>query len=274
VKVGIASFGAVSPEQRNNFELLKRRYQVFMEARKNCDIFILLDQGNVATDDWLQRNAKRFGSPDIVVGGGTRISLAEPRWVGQTMIVPTGTQGAFVGRVDVAIDGTEKKMTFSRTTIDQTVQDDPEVLKLVQDYMKQQSTAVHSGSVAVSSEPPRPYYAYQSCVSCHAAEYEQWKGTRHAKAVGTLLKQEKAVPDCLPCHSEMYKRMKRVVVSSDQLGGVECMSCHSNVLPHGADYKKKGDTGAIRAVCIECHTPERSPNFDPVAAYEAVRHVR
>jgi 2',3'-cyclic-nucleotide 2'-phosphodiesterase (5'-nucleotidase family) len=52
VNVGIVSFGAVVPEKRDDFELMKERYRVFTNTRKSCSVLILLDQGNVATDEW------------------------------------------------------------------------------------------------------------------------------------------------------------------------------------------------------------------------------
>jgi hypothetical protein len=174
----------------------------------------------------------------------------------------------------VEVSGSEKKMVFSRTMIDKTIQEDPDILKIVDAYYKSQGVNNNSASSSSSVEGQQPYYPYQSCVSCHVAEYEQWKTTRHSKAISTLIKQEKAIPDCLPCHSEMYKRQRRVVINSDQLAGVECMSCHSDVLPHGADNKKKENPEFVRAQCSGCHTPERSPKFDLKTAYEKVRHTK
>ncbi|HPP75438.1 MAG TPA: multiheme c-type cytochrome [Armatimonadota bacterium] len=272
VRVGIAAFGAVPPDRRNDLELLKKRYQAFSDARKQSDILILLDQGNIATDEWLQENRNRLGSPDIIVGGCNRIGLNEPKWVGQTMIVPTSTMGEYVGRVDIVIDNDKKKMTYSRTLIDPVIEPNPDVDKIVQDYVKSQSVQTQTQTQA-STNQALPYYPYQTCVGCHPAAYEHWKTTRHSKALSTLLQKEKAIPDCLPCHSDMYRLTKRITVSADQTGGVECMACHANVLPHGAEYKKKGDTEAIKAACLECHTKERSANFEPTTAYERIRHA-
>jgi len=273
VKVGIVSFGAVPPDRKDDFDLLKRRYQVFAEARRNCDVLILLDQGSVATDDWLERNANRFGSPDIVVGGGTRILMQAPKQIGQTMVVPTSTQGMYVGRVDVEIVGTEKKMTYARVEMERTINDEPDVLAMVNAYMEQQRSAWGRSAAPAVVTAAEAFSSYQSCIPCHRSQYEQWKTTRHAAALRTLMDQNKAIPDCLPCHSEAFKRTARIAVNPDQLGGVECASCHSNVLPHGADFRKRGDTGAIRAQCPECHTKDRSPDFDPITAYEAVKHT-
>lgn len=272
VKVGIVSFGAVVPEQRNNFDLMKKRYQALSEAAKASDVLILLDQGNIASNEWLERNGERLGTPDIVIGGAVRMPLSEPQWVGKTMVVPTSSQGAYVGRIDIEINGDEKKLTYTRKAIDPAIEENPDVKQIVDDYIKSQKVSTRNGSSTSAVEAPQPYYPYQSCVSCHGAEFEQWKTTPHAKALGTLLTQEKAIPDCLPCHSDMYKRAKRVVVNADQIGGVECIACHEEVLPHGPDMNKKDDPAKIKSRCITCHTKERSPDFDLDKYYEAVRH--
>lgn len=272
VKVGIVSFGAAAANQSSTIAALKDRYRFFSEARRKSDILILLDQANLASDAWLAQNAKRLGSPDIVVGGSSRSYLGQPRQIGQTMVVPTSTQGTYVGRVDVDLDGKEKKLTFSRTAIDPTIEDDPEVLKIVNGYNERQRQALSHQSSSQSARSRQPYFQHTSCKSCHSKEYEQWKSTRHAMALNMLVKEGKAMPECLPCHSEMYRRTNRVVLSPTDPSGVECASCHLNVLPHGAGFKKKGDTRALQARCAECHTAEHSPSFRMPEYYDAVKH--
>jgi len=271
VKVGVVSFGGVPSERKNSFELIKQRYRAFMEARRSSDVLVLLDQANVATDDWLQRNGTRFGSPDVVIGGATRASVPGSKQVGQTMVVQTNTMGQYVGRIDIDITATERKMTCSRQLLDQSIADDPDVLKIVREYYSRGTASVSSGSLPGTYTGT--FHSYETCTGCHKPEYEQWKTTKHAMALRTLLEKGKAVADCLPCHSEQYKRTMRVVIREGQAGSVECESCHSNVIPHTVDYRRKGDTAAIRGTCPTCHTKERSPDFDPAAYYKRVEHT-
>ncbi|MBI2842496.1 MAG: hypothetical protein HYX78_03770 [Armatimonadetes bacterium] len=130
LKVGVVSFGAVAPDRRESMDLLKLRYKLYAEVRGKCDVLILLDQANVATENWLERTGQRIGQPDVVVGGTPRIGLKDPKWVGSTMIVPTSTKGTHVGCVDIEVTGTDKKMTYSRTSLDPSIADDQEILKL------------------------------------------------------------------------------------------------------------------------------------------------
>jgi 2',3'-cyclic-nucleotide 2'-phosphodiesterase (5'-nucleotidase family) len=269
VKIGIVSFGAVPAGEENNYVLFKERYRTFIEARQKSDILILLDQGRVVTADWLSKNAKHFGSPDIVLPGAERSDLPDPEQVGQTMILPTSTQGRYVGRVDIEWDGTIRKATYSRTLISKDIADDPDTVRLVKEYTERARLAASQSPVDSIK-----YINYQSCSACHTKETEQWRGTRHANALNTLIAKGKVIPDCLPCHSEMNRRTGGITLGGDNIGGVECSSCHIDVLPHGADYEAKGDTAAIRTACQNCHTKDKSPNFNPDAAFESIKHTQ
>lgn len=262
IKVGIVSFGYVPPEKYTP-DIRKAQCESFQEARKESNVLILLDQANVATDEWLGDNKAALGYPDIVVGGISRMPLTEPRWVEQTMIAPTSSQGTYVGRIDIEIDEDKMIMTFSRTLIDPRVPVDPDIRKIVKAYEKSQKVSFGGKSYEL-----QPYYSYQTCVPCHTEEYKQWSETRHGKALATLLDAERAIPDCLPCHSDMYKRQNRIVETRDKVGGVECIACHIDVLPHKVNYVKKGDTSIIKAKCQECHAKERSPDFDLDSYYD------
>jgi len=131
IRVGIVSFGAVKPEQRDNFDLLKMRYKTLREVRSKCDVLVLLDQAGVATEEWLERNAKKLGCPDIVVGGTAWVSLNEPKLVGSTMIVPTSVRGAYVGQVDIEMHDGKTKMNWSRIPLERSILDDKEVVKIL-----------------------------------------------------------------------------------------------------------------------------------------------
>jgi len=271
VKVGIVGFGAVSPELKNDSNLLNRRYEAYKKARNKSDILILLDQANIATDEWIKNSENLYGSPDIVVSGCIRISLDDAKIIGQTMIVPSSTQGTYVGRVDIDLTGNDRKIAYTRILIDPAIKMDKDVKKIVEDYTRSQNMLTNAEDFT-SDDEVQPFYQYQSCIPCHKSQYEQWKTTRHAGALNTLEAKGKTIPDCLPCHSDMYKRMKRIAISADRIGGVECIACHSDVLPHNSDYKKKANASLIRKKCNECHTQERSSDFNMDKYYEKVRH--
>jgi 2',3'-cyclic-nucleotide 2'-phosphodiesterase (5'-nucleotidase family) len=280
VKVGIFSFGMPTEGGPDDFATLKQRFQFYAEARQKCDVLVVLDQGNIVTDEWLERIAKRYGAPDIILTGTRNMSITDPRMVGETMILPTSVQVNWLSRVDVEINGGSKKKEYKKVQLDDTYKDDPKVLQMIRDYQAGKLVSPSpmkpdtASAPMIGTTPETTYYGYESCTSCHQAEYAQWKTTKHAKALKTLQVQNKTLAECLPCHSEMYKRVQRTAIRPDGLGGVECQSCHSNVVPHSGDYKAKHDTKAIHDACKTCHTTERSPSFNPAVYYPNVMHKK
>jgi hypothetical protein len=291
VRVGIVSFGAGD----DSVKLLRKRYEAYAEARRKSDYLILLDQANIATDEWLAKSAARFGAPDVVIGGANNSTLTEARQVGSTLVVPTSRQGLKVGRIDLTVDGTSRAVKVTQVAMDPTIVDDPDISKLVSAYTEEQRRLTQikvaaayrynqSPAAAVANDPKTaeatrvdamaqgPYYNYQDCATCHKKEYEHWKSTPHAKALRVLTKSGKTIAECLPCHSEMYRRTESVVTDETLMLGVECASCHESVLPHNGVPAKREDATVIRAQCLKCHQKERSPGFDPEKSYEAVKH--
>lgn len=284
IKVGMFSFGAraASDAAADEYESRKTAYLAYKEARAASDILIVLDQARVVDKDWLERNGVRLGAPDIVVGGTTRMSLPKEEVVGKTHIVQTSMQGKLLGVVDVVMEqGKEPVFECRLIPLDEQVPADPAAEKLVKDFIAktQGGSATHPGNVpnptVASSSPDRPYYSSLSCKTCHQKEYDSWQTTRHAHAVETLVSKKRAEPGCLPCHSEMFKRLQRVNLPSQSggVGGVECASCHMQSLPHGME--RRGVTAKTKVsldTCRVCHTRDRSPNFEESGYLAKVLH--
>lgn len=284
LNVGIVSFGAVSPENTDQYAFRKSRYLAYKTARASCDILIVLDQSNTITADWLGRIGARLGAPDIVVGGVRNAGISEPQVIGKTHIVPTGQETREIGVVDVRIvRGEEPRYSWKRVmnmwdTKAKTgdADEDLKVKTLVWEFLR--PGQVVPGSVP-SAPPPlptdgKPYYASVSCKSCHVKQYEDWAKTKHATAIKTLVKAERMLPECLACHSEQYRRSKAVSVPTDDIGGVECATCHINALPHGMERGTVAARTRVSAMgCIECHTAEHSPRYDEQAYFPMVSHL-
>ncbi|MDX9972205.1 MAG: cytochrome c family protein [FCB group bacterium] len=132
-----------------------------------------------------------------------------------------------------------------------------------------------------------------SCKMCHnkpaeGAQFTQWMGTKHAKALETLKSAEaKAVsdklgltvapaenPDCLKCHVTGYDAAaKKAPAKVKMEEGVGCESCHGPAGAHVAMAKKAmsdktlkpGEAMAVKPeekVCTECHN-DKSPTWNP-----------
>lgn len=282
VKVGVVSFGGVTlaPGQ-NQYELRRSLYAAYKEARDGSDILILLDQSNIANQEWLERNAARLGAPDIIIGGIANAAMSQERVIGRTHIVPTFTQSRALGVVDVEFTpGQDPVMVWRKVPLGPDVPEDESIAKRVDEMMleirKKAGVVVSAaeGAYTPGQHNPNSYYPPLTCKACHIEQYEDWTRTRHAHAISTLLDARRAIPECLECHSEMWRRAKRIVLPQEGIGGVECATCHFDSLPHGMERRDSGVRVKVNPrLCIECHTSMHSPNYDEATYLPKVSHL-
>jgi len=140
-------------------------------------------------------------------------------------------------------------------------------------------------------EAPRKLLSFQegemlgakACKECHLAEYNHWKRSPHAKAMGTLDKRPEA--ECVQCHATAKvsgpppSHLKDYLVEE----GVGCESCHG---PGDAHVKAGGGTEnieklgddcpvcVIEAVCTRCHTSRWDPGWNLEADLPKVAHSK
>ena len=281
VRVGVISFGFV-PDDANVNEYARRKalYAAFKAVREKSDILVVLDQANVVNRDWIERNEKRLGAPDIVIGGGMRQYLAQAEVVGKTYIVPTSMQGKHVGVVDVEFSaGQQPKFTLQKIALEANVVEDEAVKKQVKEFMGKGRPQI----VNAEPKPPvvqqavnpnaKPYYPSALCKTCHVKEYEDWRTTEHASAIATLTSEQRMIPECLKCHSEMFRRLERVTVMPKGEGGVECATCHMGSLPHGLERKNvTAKTKVDPKMCVECHDKQWSPKYEEKSYVAKISH--
>lgn len=284
VKVGIVSFGAppIDADPADDYAMRKARFAAYMQARAKADVLILLDQADVADPDWIQRNGARIGAPDIVIGGASK---SGPLVVGKTQIMPTSVEGKTVGVVDIEMaDGRDPKLSARSVVLDDKIKADEAVAKQVSDFS---IATTHPGTVASAHPGPAPapaqgtqgtqgtpYYSPALCKACHINEYEDWRKSKHASAIATIVEAKSLTPECLSCHSEMFRRLQRVTVPSDNVGGVECATCHMNSLPHGMERRSAAAKAPVnKALCLSCHTKDRSPNYNERTYFPKVVHA-
>lgn len=132
-------------------------------------------------------------------------------------------------------------------------------------------------SVVVTKEPlasvnRESYVGAGKCSTCHKKQYKKWQMTRHAKSLLTLKKDNQLFESkCLRCHTTGYGEQDGFsdLTETSHLAGVQCEACHGRGSRHIADvnvsgWDKIGDcvNCQIRKVCMVCHTPQHSPDFD------------
>ena len=284
IRVGIISFGFVPPSpDGSEYARRKSLYGAYKAVREQSDVLVVLDQANLIDKDWIERNAGRLGAPDVVIGGTMRQYPDQGQLIGRTQIAPTSIQGKHVGVVDVELaPGQEPKFAVQKIPLEQEVAEDAAVAARVKEFMSKIAqpptyTPPEAGgpgrkSTVVGSR--KPYYHPQLCASCHVKEYQDWETTKHAHAVATLSKEQRLIPECLKCHSEMYRTLERISNVPDQAAGVECATCHAGSLPHGLERKNvKTRVKVDPKICLECHDKQWSPNYDEKVYMSKVSHI-
>jgi hypothetical protein len=112
-----------------------------------------------------------------------------------------------------------------------------------------------------------------ACRSCHAAAFDRWRATGHARDFSGLLAGDRRLSACLRCHVTGYgERLGyRAGGEGQDLANVGCEACHGPGADHGRSAHPElvpTLTGGecppceINRICRLCHTPERSPGFD------------
>lgn len=285
VKLGIVAFNALRAEI-DTLETSRKRVAAYSAAREESDVLVVIDQGFVVTDDWLQGLGKRLGEPDIVLPGYKYSPQTGARKVGKTNFSPPSSKGYHVGVFTVRLQsGQEPNVEFSRTEMTEHIADEPEVAKLVDDYMKnrgalrlespvQQTSQVEPLAAQLSGFQVEAQHNPDTCKSCHKSQYNSWAKSKHAFALESLKKKERMVPECLKCHSEIFRQSGSLTASGSLSNGVVCASCHYTVLPHQADYKAKGRAVEDVNTCLVCHDRLNSPNFDEKTYWPRAAHVQ
>ena len=283
LKVGIVSFrgSRSSLSGQTDFKLRRALYSAFREARDASDVLILLDQANLVSADWLKRNGPRLGEPDIVIGGIGNKRLKEQQVVGRTHILPTSSQARDLGVADIEFTpGLQPRIVSRIIPLGNDVADDKQIAQRLSEHrlkLHKQTIASPRSKTSYITKPASggtPYYSSRLCRVCHREQYQDWLNSGHARAMKTLVDAESVTPDCLPCHSESYRRLKeaRVPKASDT-SGVECATCHADALPHGMARRNVAKkTRVDPKLCLQCHDDEYSPDYDQETYFARISH--
>ncbi|HVZ72310.1 MAG TPA: multiheme c-type cytochrome [Polyangia bacterium] len=122
---------------------------------------------------------------------------------------------------------------------------------------------------------PWEYASTKTCGYCHEKQVAQWKTTDHAHAFATLTAKHDQDHTCLGCHVIGFLQpggSRDIIMARTQFVDVGCEACHGPSTEHVRSVnKKKGTSRKVSpTVCLGCHTPDWSPDFDPVAAMKEI----
>ena len=150
---------------------------------------------------------------------------------------------------------------------------DPEVERLVAEYDRDVSelnlawAAEHGQPCPPPERGEASYVGNQACHGCHAAAFEVYQRTGHARAYATLEAVHRQYRlDCIACHVIGFQQPGGVcrVDRVEARRNVGCENCHGPGSLHLAD-RTAASVPRPRPgprVCLGCHTPENSIHFD------------
>jgi glycosyltransferase involved in cell wall biosynthesis len=117
---------------------------------------------------------------------------------------------------------------------------------------------------------------YEFLRKCHEAEDKAWQKTRHARAYPSIKKARRQDdPECILCHTMGYGRPGGFVsiAKTPALGRVTCQACHVVTADHNdKDVKAEPEIYINSRLCMSCHGPVQSPDFDYFVAKPKILH--
>ncbi|HDS29632.1 MAG TPA: hypothetical protein ENN67_01175, partial [Firmicutes bacterium] len=282
--------------------------EVMAEFKKqNVDFVILLADTDTDVIDTVLESVDGI---DLVVHSQIFFNKSTP--IGpklvndSTRIVQIGGNGELVGRLrlDFQPDGAIIDEETMLAELDPSVPVDGAIAKILYEYKLE----LRKNRDEYMTDPGTPFARYISpdltdllsgytginiCISCHQQYAIDVQLVGHRDAWRRLPTENLQDPNCLPCHTTGWGVPTGLAnpYRDTHLTGVTCEACHGPGADHARDmYKAKGEydpeyalpeenpTGlefsryVPRDVCIRCHTPEWSPNFDYETWVPRVNH--
>ncbi|HKQ61448.1 MAG TPA: multiheme c-type cytochrome [Candidatus Polarisedimenticolaceae bacterium] len=256
------------PEQRVRAELAALRAQ-------QVDVVVLL--AAMHKDD-ATRVAAQVPGIDFVLGCYGGVTTETEERAGDAVLMYAGYEGQQIAELRVFLDAARhvSRVTTRLHRLSATYQVDQAMLDFVNSVPRTTPPTTEGAGEAAepAAAPAGPYAGLGSCRGCHAAAFEQWSGTAHAHALGTLDKQNKAAShECLVCHTTGFALAGGFtdLQATPELAQVGCETCHGPGRAHTADPSRPYGKVNIGS-CTVCHDRQRSPGFDYYSALPKVSH--
>jgi hypothetical protein len=243
--------------------------------RNSVDLLIVLANTGVERAKEL---AQQISGADVIVCGHGADEIKSYYLINNVYVVKAGYDGVNIGKLVLSLDRHNKIIDAQGEviTLDKDIDEDQEMLGLLDAY--HQSLKDHADELFTGEQRPPAsggsYAGAEKCSGCHQSQAQQWSTTGHAAAFSSLVgKKQDYNPECVICHVTGFGYtggFKRPDESQDR-ANVQCEMCHGAGAEHAA--QPAPGYGKISALaCINCHTSDRSPNFDYATYYPKVAH--
>lgn len=278
--IGIVSAGWAPDPDLPEFKNTLR--ELLSAARADTNFVVLLSQLGMDADRKLLGRDGLGELVDVAITAPPILGVPKPEILSRTLLLPTSTKGRELGLVEVRLEGDKAWYHSEPVTVAKDLPEDPQIAELVNQYYDERSeTAGEADPIedgTIEDTPPLPdvfslgeqrlirargYLTADECGRCHEEQLTQWKSTRHALALRTLIERNRVVQDCLVCHSEANRRGLPFEQEGADLFGVDCAACHGAGLFHASRSGAKESIVRKPAeiLCRRCHTQERDANF-------------
>jgi hypothetical protein len=292
LKVGFIGLMDDDPRKVGVFEQLEQAYvSNYMQAartylpelRSKADIVVALAHVGLGN----ARNlAEKLTDIDVVLVGHGTDRTSMPEKIGETILMKSGSKSSSIATLLLAIDDDNRIVGFDgmAESLKSKGRENLRVAQYVkscEDRESQRDRLLARRKYKMPVIPRRPevlaaegYLGWETCKACHAGIHERWSQDPHARAFATLAEGDKwNDPACLPCHTTGYE----VAAERDsadvrpEMWNVQCEACHGM----GTKHRRDGTMRTVpESVCLRCHTPEWTPNWNYEEALKRIDHGR
>jgi hypothetical protein len=279
IRVGIfavvadEAFGFPPQEWRKGLKVeppLEAAKREVAELRPACDLIVALSHQRLMDTRELAAGAAGI---DVVVSGHDERMLPKGEKMGEALLVAAGDEGRLLGAITMTRQPKgPPQLSLLMTELSAQVPDASWVTDLYWQYVKE---AKDQPPPDWKDTPvPPAYESAEACGKCHQPEYDQWLTTRHAHAYASIKRSGRQDdPECILCHTIGYGRKGGFVSMAEtpDLGRVTCQACHAVTSEHGPAAALKGAPKDPKLdpmininsrLCMSCHGPIQSPDFD------------
>ncbi|MDH7570112.1 MAG: multiheme c-type cytochrome [Armatimonadota bacterium] len=274
-RVGVTSLPP-PPAGESHDAYLQKAVAALREMRGRCDYLILLSQLGMEADKELARQCGTQG-PHLIIGNLEAQSLRVPLPAGNSILLPTGPGGVRVGVAEITLPRLRQPELEMAVVQEGRGESGghPDVMAIIGAYFAERQKEFLANvdpKLATKSTREGAGDIYR-CGRCHKTEARRWSGGRHARAVDTLLRQNRMVPECLVCHTTRY-RNTGIFDHSARAGSVDCTGCHVIDAKSGSPCPDKATRTRGVDTCLPCHTAVNSPHFNYPRYLPQVDHTQ
>jgi hypothetical protein len=227
---------------------------------------------NILLTDTPVSGLKEIKGWDVIISSSGEI-LEEPLRIHDAIVLTGYPKGKKTGMLTLEIDRSGMVTAFQHKWLilgGDTVED-ANVRHVLQDYDARVAQLLKEEERTFTETS---YLGVSRCEQCHQPFVKSWEKTKHAGAFSDLQRVGKSFdPECVICHTVGFGEEGGFysIKTTPGLANVQCEACHGMGRDHLADMGKPLKP-VTEAVCLKCHTKDRSPDFNYPEYLEKIKH--